>query len=76
MLLPLVLVLMLILINRPRIMGRYTNNVAFNVIAWATVIVVGGLDGALHRADRARRRRLTAQSPAAPFGEPFPLCGA
>ena len=42
-LLPLVLVLMLLLINRPRIMGRYTNNVLFNVIAWATVIVVGGL---------------------------------
>ncbi len=42
-LLPVVLVLMLLLINRPRIMGRYTNNLAFNVIAWSTVIVVGGL---------------------------------
>ncbi|MBV8152739.1 MAG: Nramp family divalent metal transporter [Candidatus Eremiobacteraeota bacterium] len=42
-LLPVVLVLMLILINQPRLMGTYTNNLAFNVIAWATVIVVGGL---------------------------------
>jgi len=42
-LLPVVLVLMLLLINRPRIMGRYTNNVVFNVVAWTTVIVVGVL---------------------------------
>ncbi len=42
-LLPVVLVLMILLINKPRLMGRYTNNVAFNVIAWTTVIVVGAL---------------------------------
>ena len=42
-LLPLVLVLMLLLINRPRLMGKYVNNLAFNVIAWTTVITVGGL---------------------------------
>ena len=42
-LLPLVLILMLLLINRPRIMGRYVNNLAFNVIAWATVVIVGAL---------------------------------
>ncbi|MGP6158449.1 MAG: Nramp family divalent metal transporter [Vulcanimicrobiaceae bacterium] len=42
-LLPVVLVLMLILINNPRIMGTYVNGIAFNVIAWATVIIVGGL---------------------------------
>jgi NRAMP (natural resistance-associated macrophage protein)-like metal ion transporter len=40
-LLPVVLVLMLLLINNPRLMGRYTNNLAFNVIAWATVVIVG-----------------------------------
>jgi len=40
-LLPVVLVLMLLLINNPRLMGKYVNNLAFNVIAWATVIVVG-----------------------------------
>ena len=40
MLLPVVLVLMLLLVNRPRLMGAYVNNFAFNAIAWATVIVV------------------------------------
>ena len=39
----LVLVLMLLLINRPRLMGNYVNNLAFNIIAWATVIIVGSL---------------------------------
>jgi NRAMP (natural resistance-associated macrophage protein)-like metal ion transporter len=42
-LLPIVLVLMLLLINNKRIMGAYTNNVVFNVIAWATVVIVGVL---------------------------------
>ncbi|HYZ15114.1 MAG TPA: Nramp family divalent metal transporter [Candidatus Acidoferrum sp.] len=42
-LLPIVLVLMLLLINRPRLMGRYVNSLAFNVIAWATVVIVGAL---------------------------------
>jgi Mn2+/Fe2+ NRAMP family transporter len=40
-LLPIVLVLMLLLINRPRLMGTYVNGFAFNAIAWATVVVVG-----------------------------------
>jgi NRAMP (natural resistance-associated macrophage protein)-like metal ion transporter len=40
-LLPVVLVLMLLLINNKRLMGKWTNNWAFNVIAWATVVVVG-----------------------------------
>jgi Mn2+/Fe2+ NRAMP family transporter len=42
-LLPVVLVLMLLLINRPRLMGTYVNNLAFNAIAWATVVIVGVL---------------------------------
>jgi Mn2+/Fe2+ NRAMP family transporter len=42
-LLPIVLVLMLLLINKPRLMGRHTNSVLFNVIAWATVIIVAVL---------------------------------
>ncbi len=42
-LLPVVLVLMLLLINNRRIMGDYVNNLAFNIIAWATVIIVGAL---------------------------------
>ncbi|MDP9024712.1 MAG: Nramp family divalent metal transporter [Candidatus Eremiobacteraeota bacterium] len=40
-LLPVVLVLMLLLINNKRIMGTWTNNIAFNVVAWATVAIVG-----------------------------------
>ena len=40
-LLPVVLVLMLLLINNKRLMGRWTNNLAFNIIAWGTAIVVG-----------------------------------
>jgi Mn2+/Fe2+ NRAMP family transporter len=40
-LLPVVLVLMLLLINNPRLMGNYVNNFAFNAIAWATVVIVG-----------------------------------
>jgi Mn2+/Fe2+ NRAMP family transporter len=42
-LLPVVLVLMLLLINNKRLMGRWTNNVAFNIIAWTTVVVVSVL---------------------------------
>ena len=42
-LLPIVLVLMLLLINNKKLMGEWTNNVFFNVIAWATVIIVGVL---------------------------------
>lgn len=42
-LLPVVLVLMLLLINDKRLMGRYVNGLVFNVIAWATVLVVGTL---------------------------------
>lgn len=42
-LLPVVLVLMLMLVNNARIMGRFTNNLAFNAIAWATVAIVSAL---------------------------------
>jgi Mn2+/Fe2+ NRAMP family transporter len=40
-LLPIVLVLMLLLINNKRLMGKWTNSRTFNIIAWATVIIVG-----------------------------------
>jgi NRAMP (natural resistance-associated macrophage protein)-like metal ion transporter len=43
MLLPVVLVLMLLLINNKRLMGAWTNSRAFNIIAWATVAIVGTL---------------------------------
>lgn len=42
-LLPIVLVLCLLLVNNARLMGTFTNSIAFNVIAWATVVIVGGL---------------------------------
>jgi len=42
-LLPIVLVLMLLLINNRRLMGRWTNSPAFNTIAWVTVVIVVAL---------------------------------
>jgi NRAMP (natural resistance-associated macrophage protein)-like metal ion transporter len=42
-LLPLELILMLILINRRRVMGKYRNTLWDNIIAWATTIIAGGL---------------------------------
>ncbi|HEY6487144.1 MAG TPA: Nramp family divalent metal transporter [Candidatus Cybelea sp.] len=41
MLLPVVLVLMLLLINNKKLMGKWTNGPLFNIIAWTTAIVVG-----------------------------------
>jgi Mn2+/Fe2+ NRAMP family transporter len=35
-LLPFILVFMLLLVNQRRLMGTYTNSVAFNIIAWVT----------------------------------------
>ncbi len=42
-LLPIVLVLMLLLINNKRLMGKWTNGPAFNAIAWAVAIIVAAL---------------------------------
>lgn len=42
-LLPPELVLMLVIINKRSVMGRYTNSRLGNAIAWATVVLVGGL---------------------------------
>jgi len=38
-LLPVILILMLILCNNPKIMGKHTNTPTFNAIAWITVII-------------------------------------
>ena len=46
-LLPVVIILMLVLINRKDIMGSHVNSRLFNVIAWATSIIVIGLNVAL-----------------------------
>jgi NRAMP (natural resistance-associated macrophage protein)-like metal ion transporter len=42
-LLPLEFVLMLVIINRRRVMGAYVNSRFGNVLAWATTIVIGAL---------------------------------
>ncbi|MHB8302578.1 MAG: Nramp family divalent metal transporter [Acidobacteriaceae bacterium] len=42
-LLPVVMIFMLALINKPELMGKHTNNRWFNVFAWATAIIVIGL---------------------------------
>jgi Mn2+/Fe2+ NRAMP family transporter len=39
-LLPVILILMLILINNKRLMGNYTNGRIYNVLAWATVVIL------------------------------------
>jgi Mn2+/Fe2+ NRAMP family transporter len=46
-LLPLVIVLMLVLINRKDLMGEHVNSRLFNVIAWTTSLIVIGLNVAL-----------------------------
>ena len=42
-LLPVELVLILILINRRRVMGRYRNRLGLNIIAWVTTVVAAAL---------------------------------
>jgi Mn2+/Fe2+ NRAMP family transporter len=42
-LLPVVIILMLMLINRQDLMGNYKNSRLWNVIAWATSIIVIGM---------------------------------
>lgn len=42
-LLPPELVLMLIIVNKRSVMGKFTNSLPGNLIAWATVVIIGGL---------------------------------
>lgn len=46
-LLPVVMVLMLILINKPELMGKHVNKSWFNFFAWLTAIIVIGLSIAM-----------------------------
>lgn len=46
-LLPVVMILMLVLINKTELMGKHTNNRWFNLIAWATAIIVVALSLAM-----------------------------
>ena len=41
--LPAVLVFMLLLINNKKLMGEYANKKAWNVLSWATVVILSGL---------------------------------
>ena len=41
--LPFVLIFMLLLINKKELMGEYANKPAFNIIAWATTVIMIGL---------------------------------
>ena len=45
--LPFVLIFMLLLINKKELMGEYRNSHFFNIVAWATVVIVIGLSTAL-----------------------------
>jgi len=44
--LPFVLIFMLLLINKKELMGDYVNTRLFNVVAWATTVVMIGLTAA------------------------------
>jgi NRAMP (natural resistance-associated macrophage protein)-like metal ion transporter len=46
-LLPVVIILMLLLINRTDLMGEHKNSRLWNVIAWSTSIIVIGMTGAM-----------------------------
>jgi Mn2+/Fe2+ NRAMP family transporter len=41
--LPFVLIFMLLLINKKELMGEYVNKPLFNVVAWATTVIMIGL---------------------------------
>lgn len=45
--LPFVLIFMLLLINKKDLMGEYTNTTSFNIIAWATTVIMIGLTAGL-----------------------------
>ncbi len=45
-LLPFVLVFMLMLINKSDLMGKHTNSRFFNIVAWATAVILVGLTAA------------------------------
>ena len=46
-LLPVVIILMLMLINRTDLMGKHKNSHVWNVVAWSTSIIVIGMTGVM-----------------------------
>ena len=47
MLLPVVLIFMVLLVNKKRVMKEWTNSRIYNVVAWASVVIMIGLTAAL-----------------------------
>ena len=41
--LPVVLILMMLIINKKEVMGKYTNRLPTNIIGWATIVILIGL---------------------------------
>ena len=41
--LPILLVFIILLVNNRRLMGRHVNKLGFNIISWATVVVITAL---------------------------------
>ncbi len=46
-LLPFVLIFMILLVNKPGLMGEWVNNRSYNVVAWSAVVIMVGLTLAL-----------------------------
>jgi Mn2+/Fe2+ NRAMP family transporter len=46
-LLPFVLIFMILLVNKPGLMGKWVNNRSYNVVAWSAVVIMVGLTLAL-----------------------------
>ena len=46
-LLPFILIFMALLVNRKRLMGRFVNGPVYNVVAWATILALVALTGAM-----------------------------
>ena len=42
-LLPVIMIFMLQLINKHELMGKYTNSLYFNIVAWTTAVIVTAL---------------------------------
>lgn len=42
-LLPILLIFIVRLVNKRRLMGRFTNRLIYNIIAWATTVIIGAL---------------------------------
>ena len=60
--LPFVLIFMLLLINKKELMGEYVNKPTFNIIAWATTVIMIGLTVLLCVRTGARRHGIDSKA--------------